>query len=64
MTKRKKLEENIESLDKWSRIWQITKYLYLIWRHKIFTEANTKIWWGQKGKLEVNIESLGKLSRI
>ena len=25
-----KLEENIESLDKWSRIWQIPKYLYLL----------------------------------
>ena len=25
---RKKLEENIESLDKWSRIWQIPKYLF------------------------------------
>ena len=24
-----KLQENIESLDKWSRIWQIPKYLYL-----------------------------------
>ena len=27
---RKKLQENIEPLDKWSRIWQIPKYLYLL----------------------------------
>ena len=26
----KKLEEKIEFLDKWSRLWQIPKYLYLL----------------------------------
>ena len=30
MRTERKLEENIESLDKWSRIWQIPKYLYLM----------------------------------
>ena len=28
----KQIKENIEPLDKWSRIWQIPKYLYLL-RH-------------------------------
>ena len=27
---RKKVQEKIDSLDKWSRIWQIPKYLYLM----------------------------------
>ena len=27
---RKKVQEKIDSLDKWSRIWQIPKYLYLL----------------------------------
>ena len=32
---RKKVQEDTDSLDNWSRIWQIQK-IYVWWRYKIF----------------------------